>query len=632
MTHKEKLYSPRKGREILKTGFKWYKKKKSVLSPTMLHEFKEGLEGLDEAVLNDNREKINLWARRVESFYQAHFKKSLWDYEVETVTAIVIALIVATIVRQTWFELYEIPTGSMRPTLKEQDHLSVTKTAFGLNIPLEANHFYFDPALVQREGIVIWTGENIANLDADASFMGIFPYFKRYVKRCMGKPGDTLYFYGGKIYGFDREGKSLPDPLKNPWMKQLEYIPFSHFEGRVDIKENKSLGAPEALFYHFNQLVGRVSLSQDRRSGEVLTPSGWVKDSPEAQKTAHQSIKTLSDFWGMKNYAMVQLLDKEQLEATTPFRAGEMEPAELYMEIRHTPSLNYPPLLVYGNYKISLTGYSTVIPLQERHLEALMKNMYTCRFVVKNEKGSPYRIDGVKITKFSPSFPGVPDGTYEFYYGKGWKIGWGGIASSLPTDHPLYRQTPKDVQRLFNIGIDMNILVERKQQHQVFFPNRYAYFREGDLYSMGGILMEKDDPILKTFQEREFKREKVGTAQNPYIAFKDYGPPLKENGELDQGLVKAFGYKVPEKHYLALGDNHAMSQDSRYFGPIPQNNLQGAPSLILWPPGERWGIPNQKPYQLFTLPRLVVWGIVGSILLIWFLIYRRNRKRSIFRP
>ena len=38
----------------------------------------------------------------------------------EMAVAIAIALVVATLVRQTWFELYEIPTGSMRPTLKKK--------------------------------------------------------------------------------------------------------------------------------------------------------------------------------------------------------------------------------------------------------------------------------------------------------------------------------------------------------------------------------------------------------------------------------------------------------------------------------------------------------------------------------
>ena len=80
-----------------------------------------------------------------------------------------------------------------------------------------------------------------------------------------------------------------------------------------------------------------------------------------------------------------------------------------------------------------------------------------------------------------------------------------------------------------------------------------------------------------------------------------------------------------------LGDNHAMSQDSRYFGPVPQANLQGAPSLIIWPPGDRLGSPNQKPYPFLNLPRLIVWSIAAAIALIWFAIHRRNMRRPLFK-
>ncbi len=71
---------------------------------------------------------------------------------------------------------------------------------------------------------MVWDG--VPHLDANSTFMGIFPYTKRYIKRCMGKPGDTLYFYGGKIYGFDREGRDLVELRDNPWMAHLENIPL----------------------------------------------------------------------------------------------------------------------------------------------------------------------------------------------------------------------------------------------------------------------------------------------------------------------------------------------------------------------------------------------------------------------
>lgn len=627
------VYSLRKSRQILKSCCKWYDKKKNTLSPSDLKQFQSILQNLDDAVIKRDASEANSWAHQAQEFCDARFKKSFLNFLVEMAIAIAVALVVATIVRQSWFELYEIPTGSMRPTFREQDHLTVSKTTFGINVPLETKHFYFDPRLVQRTGVVIWSGDGIAHLDSDSTFMGIFPYTKRYIKRCMGKPGDTLYFYGGKIYGFDREGNDLVVLRDNRWTSKLDHIPFTNFEGRrsyVDDPLTKSI--PEVIFHHFNRGIGRLRFFPQEMKGEIFNGKEWIADNPQAQSKPHNTPETYSDFWGIRNFAMARLLTKEQLESLTNYHAKDMEEGVLYMELRHTPSLTFPAPLLSNRFMVALKGYSTVIPLQEKHLKALQENLYTCRFIVQNHKGTSYRLGKEKFSSSSPSFPNIPNGTYEFYYGKGVSVGWGGITSALPENHPLYSPDPKNVQRLFNVGIDVTTYVEPTSRNQPYFPDRYIYFREGDLYAMGGVVMKKEDPLLISFHEREKKKEASSSSKNPYVAFRDYGPPVKEDGTLDKEFITSFGLKIPDDHYLMLGDNHAMSQDSRYFGPIPQNNLQGAPSLIIWPPGERWGIPNQKPYPIFVFPRLVIWGLAALIGLIWYLIHRRNMRKPLFKP
>jgi signal peptidase I len=46
---------------------------------------------------------------------------------------------------------------------------------------------------------------------------------------------------------------------------------------------------------------------------------------------------------------------------------------------------------------------------------------------------------------------------------------------------------------------------------------------------------------------------------------------------------------VPADHYMALGDNSANSQDSRYWGYVPAAEVVGRPLVIYYPFTKRWG-------------------------------------------
>jgi signal peptidase I len=623
------LYSIRKSRHILKNVYAWFQKKGQTLETPVHTSLEHDLRALDAAVLSNNREDADLLAKKLEAFSEKNIKKSIFDYAKELLFALVFALIIATIVRQMWFEPYEIPTGSMRPTFKEQDHLTVTKTAFGINVPLKTEHLYFDPELMQRTSIVIFSGDGIPLPDTETTYFYLFPYTKRYIKRNMGKPGDSLYFYGGQIYGVDAQGKPITEFLDSPWLKNLEHIPFLSFKGQITSNSNE-----QYFFHQMHKAVGKVLLSKFHgRTGEVFTGKTWVKDNPLALKEPHDSIQTYSDFMGIKNYAMARLLTKEEISTQQVLDSKNLKEAPLYLEISHTPTLSVIDSENEANLKRAddlISTFKTIIPLDVSHLKKIMDHMYTARFVISDNKATRYSAEGSRFNKSSPVFKDVENGTYEFYFGKAYKIGFGGNATLLDSTHPLYSQNPENIQNLYNLGIEVNTNYKPSLKNQNNFPNRYAYFKNGDLYLLGGVIMEKNDPTLTAFLENEKEKEKNSNAKKTYIGFKDYGPPLK-NGEYDKDFIKTFGITIPEKNYLVLGDNHAMSADSRVFGFVPEANMQGAPSIILWPPGDRWGAPAQKPYPLFVFPRLIIWTVVGLILAIWYFINLRNNKKSIFK-
>jgi len=625
----EKTYTLKKSRQILRTVYAWFKKKGNTLDTVAATNLEQDLRTLDTAVLSNDRLASSALAKKLETFSEKNIKKSFFEYGYELFFALLFALIIATIIRQMWFEPYEIPTGSMRPTFKEQDHVTVTKTAFGINVPLKTSHFYFDTNLMQRTSIVIFSGDGIALEDTESTCFYLFPCWKRYIKRLIGKPGDSLYFYGGKIYGIDIDGNPIEELLNGPWMENLEHIPFLSFNGDISSNSNNQF-----FFSQMHQMAGRVLMNQfGPRKSEIFNGKDWIKDQPLASKSAHDTIQTYSDIYGIKNFGMTRLLTYDQLLGQKSLNSKNIKQAPLYLEISHSPTFAVVDTENEKNIKSAdqlLTTFKTYIPFNESHLKKIMENMYTARFVVSNQKAARYSAENVRFNKSNPEFNDIQDGTYEFYHGKAYKIGFGGIAYELETSHPLYSLQSKNVQRLYNLGIEVNKFYEPSIQNQNLFPNRYTYFRDGALYLLGGLVMEKNDPALVDFVKSESEKEQNSNNNAPYIAFKDYGAPLKD-GQFDKAFIKTFGITIPEKNYLVLGDNHAMSADSRVFGFVPEANMQGAPSLIVWPPGSRWGEPLQKPYSLFVTPRLIVWGIVATILSLWYMIHRRNKQQSVFK-
>ena len=118
--HLFKRYSLNHCRTVLQNSYQQILKNRSHLNPAERDKARENLKTLQEAIAQKDRAQATQKARELEKFCSARFKKPFWRTASEVVVALLLALAIATVVRQMWFEPYEIPTGSMRPHSKSK--------------------------------------------------------------------------------------------------------------------------------------------------------------------------------------------------------------------------------------------------------------------------------------------------------------------------------------------------------------------------------------------------------------------------------------------------------------------------------------------------------------------------------
>ena len=125
--------------------------------------------------------------------------------------------------------------------------------------------------------------------------------------------------------------------------------------------------------------------------------------------------------------------------------------------------------------------------------------------------------------------------------------------------------------------------------------NKLAYGLEGP--QRGDIVLFKDpaggeDPLIKRV---------VGLPEDTlelrngalFVNGEPVNEPYLRRKPCVHGIPKTCSFgpaRVPEDHYFVMGDNRANSGDSRFFGPVPEEDLIGEALFRFWPPG-RVGLP-----------------------------------------
>ena len=102
----------------------------------------------------------------------------------------------------------------------------------------------------------------------------------------------------------------------------------------------------------------------------------------------------------------------------------------------------------------------------------------------------------------------------------------------------------------------------------------------------------QEDPLIKRVvglpgEELELRGGRV------YVDGAPLEEPYLRHDPCKPGLPKTCSFgpvTVPEDHYFMMGDNRTGSLDSRFFGPVPEDEIIGEALVRFWPPG-RAGAP-----------------------------------------
>ena len=109
----------------------------------------------------------------------------------ETVSTVIYTLLIALVIRTFLFEPFNIPSGSMIPTLLVGDYLFVSKYSYGYSrhsvpfsvIPFTGRVFMSEP---ERGDVIVFKLPSDNKTD--------------YIKRLIGLPGDTVRMQDGRLF------------------------------------------------------------------------------------------------------------------------------------------------------------------------------------------------------------------------------------------------------------------------------------------------------------------------------------------------------------------------------------------------------------------------------------------------
>ncbi len=167
-----------------------FTKNRSKIQPEAAEVIKEKLGQMEIALSDGNSSELISKTQELESISKDHLSKFSKSKLRQNVEALIVAVVLALLIRTFIVQPFKIPSGSMIPTLLVGDHLLVSKFAYGSKIPF-TDEIIFPIRDLKRGDVIVFTYPNGEN---DPSKIGV-----HYIKRIVGIPGDKIGINGRNL-------------------------------------------------------------------------------------------------------------------------------------------------------------------------------------------------------------------------------------------------------------------------------------------------------------------------------------------------------------------------------------------------------------------------------------------------
>ncbi|WP_038166731.1 signal peptidase I [Verrucomicrobium sp. BvORR106] len=145
-----------------------------------------------------------------------------------------------------------------------------------------------------------------------------------------------------------------------------------------------------------------------------------------------------------------------------------------------------------------------------------------------------------------------------------------------PTRGEVFVFTTKNISRIESGNFDARWGSQHYIKRLGGVPEDTVAIKDSQLFINGQLATEPG-----------FQRVMTGTYLEPKDGYRGYQDAIQD---ATGRRVPVRGVQLEKKQYMALGDNSYFSSDSRYWGPVPEQNVVGPGWFCYWPLTSHWGV------------------------------------------